>query len=224
MTDKFYDSMIYMVLVLAMISLIFTFYVIIKPIETNNGIQVTGLVVNSIKMGFTPFDVQLAKGFMDKNYDGMCDFCGMRIEDCIASGMMQCTMDPNAKIGLLRSNHKHADFKLFINNNPINFVNKQNYMRSMMLHLDENLNPEDSSGVLHMHATGVPLWLFFRSIEFKLPSSIKIYINGKLNSNGLDYVFKDKDKLLLTDANDEFLIRQQLESVTNYARDHNDKA
>ena len=51
---------------------------------------------------FTAYDIALAKKFMDKDGDGKCDVCGMDIDMCISSGMLQCSgMDPTATIGLL---------------------------------------------------------------------------------------------------------------------------
>jgi len=67
------------------------------------------------KMEFTLFDIAYAKNLMDKNNDGQCDVCGMTIEQCIASGMLECPMDPNSKIGLLGSQHIHAELKVYKN-------------------------------------------------------------------------------------------------------------
>ena len=218
-SDTFEQRLIYGVLSLAVIGLLFTFYTLLKPMETAQ--MHPKQMKSSGSMGFTAFDVKLATELMDKNNDGLCDFCGMRIEDCIAAGMMQCSgMDPDAKMGVLRSGHLHADFKLYLQGNALNFAQQEYFMKSMMMHLDAHPNSEDAGSVLHMHAKGVPLWLFFKSIGIELPNNIKVYVNGKLNSEGLNYAFKDFDKIAITDAADKALIIQQISSVTDYAKDH----
>src|SRR3989344_7509391 len=78
-----------------------------QPKEKVASIQVS-------RMSFTEFDKQKAREFMDKNNDGSCDICGMPINTCIDSGMIQCNMDPNAEIGVLDSAHIHSDFKVYI--------------------------------------------------------------------------------------------------------------
>ncbi len=76
-----------------------------KEILESNNMNSNSILAKS-KM--TEFDRKLAKEIMDKNNDGRCDFCGMMVEMCIEAGMMECTMDPNARIGLLGSDHYHA--------------------------------------------------------------------------------------------------------------------
>lgn len=211
-------AFLYATLALTIATLVFSFYAIIQPVNKGQTIKATSSITG--RMGFTSFDAELAKEFMDKNNDGMCDFCGMRIEDCIASGMMECSMDPDSKIGLLGSAHIHADLKVYINNNAVNFAKPEYFMKSMMLHLDNNQNPEDAGGVLHMHATGIPLWLFFKSVGIELPDNVELYVNGKQNSEGLNYVFEDGDKLLITDSDSEDVVQKQILSIGNYAKDH----
>ena len=215
--DNVEKSAVYVVLALSIIALVFTFYTILRPLEQR---QMQPAMPKHTKMGFTSFDVQLANEFMDKNHDGACDACGMRIEDCIKSGMMQCTMDTNAKMGLLGSAHTHADFKVYSAEVPIDFAKQEYYMKSMFMHLDNQPNKEDAGGVLHMHAKGVPLWLFFKSIGFEIPKGVKLYVNGKVEPQGVNYVFKEGDKLLFTDAQDQAAIQQQFASIGNYAKDH----
>ncbi len=216
--ENFEKIFLYAALALTTAALIFSFYTIIQPINKSQTIKAASSITG--RMGFTSFDAELAKEFMDKNNDGMCDFCGMRIEDCIASGMMECSMDPDAKIGLLGSAHIHADLKVYINNNAVNFANPEYYMKSMMMHLDDNQNPEDAGGVMHMHATGIPLWLFFKSIDKELSKDANLYVNGKYNNEGLNYVFKDNDGLLITDSKSEDVIQKQILSIGDYAKGH----
>lgn len=108
-----------------------------------------------------------------------------------------------------------------------------------LLHVDNNPNnKEDTSGVLHMHATKVPLNIFFRSLGMKLEKDnfttadgqifkneagkmLKFYLNGhKVDELG-DYVFQPLDKLLITFGSENDLdLQKQISSVTNFAKDH----
>ncbi|MDI6720981.1 MAG: hypothetical protein QMD85_01230 [Candidatus Aenigmarchaeota archaeon] len=184
------------------------------------------------KMGLTPFDHELAIKFMDENGDGKCDVCGMSVEICIESGQMQCNMGTKSEIGILGSAHIHADFKIYVNEEPINFANPYYYMKSSFIHLDDDENKEKAFSLLHMHATGVPLWIFFRSIGIdfsknciSLPNekfcnndqkTLKFYVNGKPNNEYENYVFKDGDKILISYGSED--ITQQMNSVTGYAK------
>lgn len=231
-SNKLEESLIYVVLILAIASLIFGFYTILKPTKSNQT-QHTSM---DEKMGFTSFDKELAKEFMDKNNDDLCDACGMSIKDCIESGMIECSMSQDAKIGILHSQHIHADMKIFINGKMLDeeFFKSladvhENSMKdsevkitSSFIHVHEvsEESKEKVGDVLHMHATNVPLWLFFKSIEFEVPDKVKLYVNGKLNSEGLNYVFKEGDKLLLIDSLDEATIKQQINLISDYAKEY----
>ncbi len=102
-------------------------------------------------MSLSSFDRELAKQFMDKNGDGRCDACGMPV------GQLQCSMDPKSTIGILGSQHVHADFKVYVNGNSIDFNKKEYFMKSSFMHVDPSPDNDEASGTLHMHATGVPL-------------------------------------------------------------------
>lgn len=169
---------------------------------------------------FTEYDTELAKEMMDKNNDGMCDVCGMPIEQCIASGMMQCTMDPEATIGTLdttkKTHHYHADFKVYEKGKPIDFNQQKYFVKSKFIHV-ENDPSGDSGEVLHIHAQGVPLWMFFESIEMDVKGK-RLFVNGEETKHE-DYISKDGDKILLT-SSDEDKIKNELATVTDYAKNH----
>ena len=107
---------------------------------------------------------------------------------------------------------------------------------SNFIHVDSgNPLPEKNGDVLHMHATGVPLWIFFDSINMDLSkdclvldngkkfcnddkNTLKFYVNGQPNNEFGSRVIKDLDKYLVSYGNeDEAAIQQQLSSVTNLA-------
>ena len=236
--NKFVDILLISLLVIligALISSIFSTVEMFKmPEQENNNL----MPARMSRMSLTGFDTQLAIEFMDKNHDGRCDICGMPVEQCIDSGQLECNMDPNAKIGILGSQHIHADFKVYIDRKSINFANPNYYMKSSFLHLDDNRNKEDASGVLHMHATGVPLWIFFKSIGMDFNKDcitlenkekfcndgnkkLKFYVNGKENNEFENYVFNDLDKILISygdESEDE--IKNKLASITDFAKLH----
>lgn len=149
-----------------------------------------------MRMKFTLFDIAQAKELMDKNGDGACDACGMAIDQCIESGMIECTMDPDAKIGLLQSAHIHAAFHVFQDGKELDLTSYGHRMggnddgkSSSFLHVEgPNFNR------LHMHATGVPLRMFFDSIGMNTQNT-QILVNAKKVESGLGYVFKDGDAI-----------------------------
>lgn len=109
----------------------------------------------------------------------------------------------------------------------------ENEKKSSFLHLDDNPDKEKASGVLHMHAIGVPLWIFFKSIGIDFDKNcitpenkeilcndgdkkLKFFVNGRENNEFENYVFKDSDKILISYGNEnEEQIQNQLNSITN---------
>lgn len=198
-------------------------------------------------MKLSPFDAVLAKERMDKNNDGICDTCGMSMDQCISSGQIDCNMG-NLKdaIGVLGSQHIHSDFKVYVNGQPVDFSDKDHMGRmrnnlpvSSFMHVDSGSPaPEKTGDILHMHATKVPLWLFFKSIGMRLDkdsltledgqvlknengNTLKFYLNGKKVDNLGNYVFQDLDKILISYGPDNDLdVERQLNSITNFAKDH----
>jgi len=192
--------------------------------------------------GFTEYDLALAKELMDKDDDGKCDVCGMDIKFCIDNGQLQCNMGQktgNLDIGILdktkQKHHYHADFKVFIDGEAINFNNQNYFVKSRFMHV-ENDAQGDSGDVLHMHASGVPLWVFFESIGIKFDeecfaynreeyctggtNSLKFYVNGKPNEEFGDYVFRDNDKLLISYGVASENASNQISAVTSFSENH----
>lgn len=184
----------------------------------------------------TEFDIQLARKLMDKDNDGRCDFCPMDLNLCIDSGMLECTMNPKAKIGLLDSDHIHADFKVYLNGEMVDFNQKKYFVKSAFAHVESEENNEETGNVLHIHAKGVPLWLFFESLRmqfssecFKLEdaqfcnndnSKLRVFVNGAENNQFGDYVPKSLDKILITYGIRGNEVKKQINSITDYAKNH----
>ncbi len=199
----------------------------------------TGSVMKSMsKMKLTLFDVALAKERMDKNGDGRCDSCGMDVQQCIDSGELDCNMGKKnpQSIGILDSQHIHADIKIYINGQALTLAKPENFMKSSFMHIDNHQNQDDANSLLHMHATKVPLWLFFRSISINLSkdsltltdgqilknengNTLKFYLNGNKVDELAEYVFQPSDKLLISyGPENDPNINQQISSVTNFAQ------
>lgn len=215
----------------------------------SSAISTTSSVVQTT-MKLTAFDVALAKERMDKNNDGICDTCGMSIQQCIDSGQMECNMGSNSQaIGVLGSQHIHADWKIYINGKALdsNFFgplamdmsNPNKPTTSSFIHVDMGAPaPERVGDVIHMHAKNVPLWVFFRSVGMNLTkdsltladgkilknengNSIKFYLNGQKVDELGGYSFQPLDKLLISygPVGDPD-VQKQISSITNFAKDH----
>lgn len=240
---------------LAVLALGYSVKVMLFPTKTTTQAtsQSTMQVPTMSRMSLTSYDKELALQMMDKNEDGRCDSCGMPVEMCIDSGQLQCNMDSRSTIGVLGSQHIHADWKIYINGkefdwSPYEELHEKQMMgdtsikgTSAFIHIHppeaaEGDNKEEKAGdVLHMHATGVPLWLFFESIGMKFTedcieienekycndagNNLKFYVNGKPNGQYGDYVFNDLDKILISYGIENDL-SQQMKSITDFVRNH----
>lgn len=139
---------------------------------------------------------------------------------------------------ILGSAHNHANITVFINGRQYDFAKPEYYMKSTLLHVDNNQNIKDAGSVLHMHAKDVPMSWFFESLGMKLTkdsltiangevlkkengNTLKFYLNGKKVDELGNYVFQPLDKLLISygPENDPG-IQSQIDSVSNFAKDH----
>jgi len=208
--------------------------------------QAPSQMTRASRMSLTSFDKELAIGFMDKNHDGRCDICGMPVEQCIDSGQLECNMGTNAKIGILGSQHIHADWKIYIDGKALDFSDKSHMERmrnnmpvSSFIHVDSGAPaPEKTGDVIHMHATGIPLWIFFKSIGMDFDKNcitlenkekfcndsnkkLQFFVNGKESNEFENYVFNDLDKILISygdESEDE--VKNQLAEITDFAKLH----
>jgi len=198
------------------------------------------------RMQFTEYDKNMAHEMMDENGDGMCDTCGMPIDQCMASGMMQCSMASDAKIGLLGSSHHHVDWKIYIDGKNIDLLpyavpNKNLSRTSMFVHVEAGDGPGEKIGdVMHVHATGISLRFWFQSVGWQphtmegndclvfedtmhctsTDKSWKVYVNDKVSPEGLDYMPTDGDQILISYGPNNEDVSKQLALVTTFARTH----
>ena len=238
--EKIVTGFIYIVLVFGVVVLLFTAKSIFFPAKA----VVEEVTTNHFGLGsFTEYDLALAKELMDKDGDGICDVCGMDIDFCIESGQLQCNMGGKTgklNIGVLdktkQKYHYHTDFKVYVNGKELNFNQEQFFVKSRFIHIENDVQG-DTGKVLHMHTTGVPLWIFFDSIGMKFEAdcftldtgikycnnaekSLKFYVNGKENNEFGDYVFNEGDKILISYGDRSEDISSQLDSVTDNAKNH----
>lgn len=153
-------------------------------------------------------------------------------------GMIAKLKSEGKTIPTLGTAHNHADITVFINNNQYDFAKPEYYMKSSLIHVDNNQNLKDAGSVLHMNATGVPLSWFFESLNMKLTkdnftltggevlkngsnNTLKFYLNGKKVDDLGNYVFQPLDKLLISyGPENDPNIQTQVNSIPNFAKDH----
>lgn len=124
--------------------------------------------------------------------------------------------------------HNHADFKMYLNGAQFNF--SQNYFmdQSNIVHFHKTVkvNPDDVAGlpngdIIHVHRENITLGEFLKTLDLPFNvdrmTGLKVYVNGNMKTEGLDYVMKDKDRVLVTDSSNEADIKAQMDSVTDYA-------
>lgn len=136
---------------------------------------------------------------------------------------------------LLGDVHKHADFKVYIHGEAIDFA-QQKYMSEPPDKGGNYLNPffhlhDMEGGIIHQHMSGVKIGEFFTSLGMEFTSecfvlddgtrycndadnTLKMYVNGQRNTQYGEYEFNDLDRILITYGNEnEEEIKQQIESV-----------
>ena len=137
--------------------------------------------------------------------------------------------------GPIGSQHIHADFKVFIEDQPFDF-GIENYMSNEDMTVSNYVHLHDSAGdLMHIHANGITFGYFFETLNFKLTKKCltfdtgqnicnegdkkwRFYVNGKLNNDFEDYVITDNDKLLLIyglDSKEKII--EQYQSMSNKA-------
>ncbi|MFN6992144.1 MAG: hypothetical protein ACK4MM_05435 [Fervidobacterium sp.] len=142
------------------------------------------------------------------------------------------------RMGAAGSTHEHADFKVYLNGNWIDFSQPKYFVRSPYIHVEGG---PGVGQVLHIHATGVTLDTFFKSVGIQFSKdcfvddngnrycnngthTLKFYVkkpNGNWEENDQFEKYKpvELDKILITYGNespDEIVMQQ--ESVSDLAR------
>lgn len=145
---------------------------------------------------------------------------------------------PSSLVGPLGSTHIHADFAIFLNGQQITPLPTRYYVRSPYIHIESGAG---EGTVIHMHATNVPLSLFFKSLGMDFTNDCFVLDNGsqycnsgndtlkfyvkhasgqwQANNQTGNYVFKDLDKILISYSNETNLTQQE-SAVTDFAKDN----
>ncbi len=147
-------------------------------------------------------------------------------------------------VGTLGSRHIHADFAIFLNGEEITPLPQQYYVLSPYVHIETG---PGAGSVIHIHATNVPLDMFFKSLGMKLtPECFEIGNDANYCSDGINtlkmsvkrkdgnwtqnseygkYIFQDLDKILITygDETDEEIQMQQ-NNVTDFSKDNSGRS
>ena len=118
---------------------------------------------------------------------------------------------PKPSLTQTQAYHIHANFKVYVGGKVFDFT-PEKYMSLNGKDLDENIHLHDNKGdLIHIHKQGISLGEFFTSLKMKLSSGsfiddannsykVKMYINGKENSQFEAYIPQDLDKILITDG------------------------
>jgi hypothetical protein len=132
-------------------------------------------------------------------------------------------------IGQLNSAHLHADVKIYINGQSIDFSQRKYQLASSFIHFEEGIGD-----VIHTHATGLtvghmlkPLGMDFNNncivVEKQNYCSdndrkLKFYVNGQLSNEFDNRIIRNLDKYLISyGSENDSEIKKQLDSVTNLA-------
>mgnify|MGYP001564186593 CR=1 FL=1 len=138
-------------------------------------------------------------------------------------------------IGPLRSTHQHADVKVYLNGQAIDFSQSKYQLAARFIHFEEGVGD-----VIHTHATGLTMGHLFKSLDGDFNNNcvvlenrnycnennkkLRFYVNGKQNNEYDNYEIKDLDKILVSyGAESEAELQKQLASITNLAPKYSKK-
>jgi hypothetical protein len=128
--------------------------------------------------------------------------------------------------------HVHADFKVYVNGEPLSFSSLRYSEKNPKIHLHVR-NPHGGD-VLHVEDKEAELSDFFDSIGFELRKdcfstehekycnnmthSLRYMVNGNMIKDFMTYKPEDLDRILITYGNENNEdLKNQMNSVTNYA-------
>lgn len=131
--------------------------------------------------------------------------------------------------------HLHADFQLYINGTVFDFSQPQ-YQSTHDNELDEDAHLHNKNGKqIHVHERGVTIGKFLKTLKIDFAkkcldvagtkyceslgvTSLKFYVNGKLNDQYQNYEIKDLDRILISyGPQNDSQIQSQISSVGDEA-------
>ncbi len=112
-------------------------------------------------------------------------------------------------IGPVGSAHIHADFKAYVDGQPLDFAKREYMVKAPFVHIESM-----DGNTIHIHATGVIIDDFFRTLGMRLTNecfkhpdgkyctnegkTLKFYVNGEPDESYGNYVMRDLDKILIS--------------------------
>ena len=132
----------------------------------------------------------------------------------------------SSKIGSIGSTHEHADFKIYINGQALNFAHEEYMVKVREVHIEDMIGTK-----IHKHATGITLRYFLETLGFEFndkcfildseieycnneKETLKFYVNEKENKKFGNYEIIDGDRYLISYGDDsEEEIQKQLNSL-----------
>jgi protein-disulfide isomerase len=118
---------------------------------------------------------------------------------------------PKPTVSKTAAYHIHANFMVYTNGTAVDF-SKDNEMNPD-IHIHNN-----KGDLIHIHKQGMTLGDFFTSIQMTFSkNSYTLFVNGKENTQFMNYVLQDLDKILITNATDEVTVQKQIASVPDDA-------
>lgn len=139
---------------------------------------------------------------------------------------------PNAPV-LGGKVHEHADFAVYLNGEKFDFK-KAKYQSSVTNPLDPDAHLHDGNGeITHKHRKGITLGYFFETLGMKFDTqcfvtddgkkycsegskTLKMFVNGKENTQFGNYEFTDLDRILIT-YGDQTGVADQITSIADMA-------
>ncbi|MBI2650781.1 hypothetical protein HYX04_05745 [Candidatus Woesearchaeota archaeon] len=132
-------------------------------------------------------------------------------------------------IGQLNSAHLHADVKVYIDGQAIDFSQRKYQLQNSFIHFEEGIGD-----VIHTHAAGLTVGHMLKSLGIDFSNNciivekqnycnddnkkLKFYVNRQQNNEFDNYIIKNLDKYLISYGDEsEAELQKQLDSVTNLA-------
>lgn len=123
--------------------------------------------------------------------------------------------------------HIHADFKVYINDNIIDFSQPMYQLRDKYIHVEDNIGD-----VVHVHKADVTISDFFETLDIKFNNKcitipiegsfcnddnlqLRFFVNNEENSEFEKYEMKNFDKILISYGEGD--LTKQLDSITDFA-------
>ncbi len=147
-------------------------------------------------------------------------------------------------VGTIGSTHIHADFAVFLDGEELTPLPEQYFVASPYAHVETGAG---AGSVIHMHATNVPLKMFFDSLGMKFNSecfevsrdnkycnygdnTLKVFVKHanatwEQNFEYEKYIFQELDKILITYGSEtDEEIRLQQNNVTDFSKDNSGRS